>query len=443
MQGVATAAEVLAVGSTPAGVIHHRINVGLRGLAGLLHAGLAIGTGGLHVAVQSSGAGVDKVHDTVGSVALHGVAGHALDGLGGPVGTDVGEAGSLPRQLVQKKHANAVHGIVLRSEGNSLTRAVPVEGAVDNRLRHIAVRVEIRPVTLTLEATANGVETEPLLLTIDGLEVGVTVHHVAEDDGHQDALTQRALLLLRGKHEVGAIAIRADVDIALGPGKSQLQLLLVVDLLLHAALHLGHVHRLHAHAQVVLPEGLVHDGTADAHGATTDGEVALALEGCHGDTGAGKAQDLLCNILGNGGVILVLHLVTVDGERGHTLLRIGSQGGSEIHGAGALRAVEAPDSLGRAVVGLEGLRDVAPARGNNQRATHIVLRELLIGGGGLGRATDAGVGNNTLDGLTVGMLHVRLDEGGGSLGHIHGLILQRLTNAEAAAVNRRANPDGR
>ena len=135
--------------------------------------------------------------------------------------------------------------------------------------------------------------------------------------------------------------------------------------------------------------------------------------------------------------------MTVDGERGHTLLRIGSQGGSKVHGTGTLRAVEAPDGLGRAVVGLEGLRDVAPARGNNQRATHIVLRELLIGGGSLGRATDASVSNNTLDGLTVGVLHVRLNEGGSSLGHVHGLILQRLTNAEAAAVNRRANPDGR
>ena len=268
------------------------------------------------------------------------------------------------------------------------------------------------------------------------------MHHVAEDDGHEDGLAQGALLLLGREDEVGAVALRTNLHVLLGPLHGQVELGLVVDAQFHAAANLRHVDRLHAHAHVAFPEGLVHDGTGDTHGAATDGEVALATQGGHGKTGAGEAQNLLSHVLGDGGIIGVLHVVTVDGECGHTLLGIAGKSSGEVHSAGALGAVEAPDSLGRGGIGLEGFGDVAPAGSHDKGAAHVVLSELLVAGSGLSRATDGGIGDDALHGLAVGVLHVGLDEGSSSLGHVHGLILQRLTNAKAAAVNRRANPDG-
>ena len=381
------------------------------------------------------------MHDTVLGQTFHGVAGHALHSGGAPVGADIGEAGSAAGELVQQEHAHAVHGIVFRSEGNSLTRAVPVEGAVQDGLGHVAVGVEVRPVTLTLEATADGVEAQALFLAIDGLEVGVAVHHVAEDDGHEDRLAQGALLLLGGKHEVGAVAVRTNLHILLGPLHGQVELGLVVDAELHAAAHFGHVDSLHAHAHVAFPEVLVNDGTGDTHGAATDGKVALATQGGHGKTGAGEAQNLLSHVLGDGGIVGVLHVVAVDGECGNTLLGVAGQSSGQVHSAGALGAVEAPDSLGRGGIGLEGFGDVAPAGSHDKGAAHVVLSELLVAGSGLSRATDGGVGDDALHGLAVGVGHVGLDEGSGGLGHVHGLILQGFTHAEAAAVNRGADSD--
>ena len=397
----------------------------------------------MHVAVQSGGTGVDEVHDAVLGQTFHGVAGHALHSGGAPVGADVGEAGSATRQLVQQKHAHAVHGIVFRGEGNSLTRAVPVEGAVEEGFGHIAVRVEVRPVTLSLETAANGIEAHAFFLAVDFLELGIAMHHIAEDDGHEDRLAQGAFLLLGGEDEVGAVAVRANLHELLGPFHGKLELSLVVDAQFHAAAHFGHVDSLHAHAHVAFPEGLVNNGTCDTHGAATDGEVALATQGGHGETSAGKAQNLLSHVLGDGGIIGVLHVVTVDGESRNPLLGITSQSSGQVHSAGALGAIEAPDSLGGGGIGLKSFGDVAPAGSHNQGAAHVVLSELLVTGSSLSRTTDGGVGDDALHGLAVGVGHVSLDEGGGSLGHVHGLILQGFTNAEAAAVNRGADTNGR
>jgi hypothetical protein len=77
------------------------------------------------------------------------------------------------------------------------------------------------------------------------------------------------------------------------------------------------------------------------------------------------------------------------------------------------------------------------------RGRWLLPQELTAGGSSLSRATDGGVGDNALHGLAVGVGHVSLDEGGGGLGHVHGLILQGFTNAEAAAVNRGADTNGR
>ena len=269
------------------------------------------------------------------------------------------------------------------------------------------------------------------------------MHHVAEDDRHENRLAQRALFFFRGKDEVGAVAVRPDADVFLRPFHRLFEFFLVVDAQLHAAADFRHVHGLNAHPEVAFPERMVENRSRDAHRAAADGEITLALERRDGEPGAREAEDFFGDVVRDRRVVLVLHVVPVNRKRGNALLRVAGERCGEVNGARALRAVEAPDGLRRRRVRFERFRDVAPARRDGERAADVVFLELLVRGGGFGGTADAGVGNDAFHRLAVRVLHVRFDERGGGFRHVHGLFFQRFADAEAAAVNRRTNSDGR
>ena len=441
VERVASAAEVFAVCRAPFSRRHHRIDVLPGRFAGLFHDRLTVYAGCLHVAVECGRAGVDEVHDPVFRVAFHRVAGNAFDGFGRPIRANVGEARRAPRELVEEQLANAVHRVVFRGKRDCFARSVPVKRAVQKRFRHVAVRVVIRPVTLTLEAAANGVEAETFFFAVDRLQIRVPVHHVAEDNRHQNRFAERAFLFFRGKNEVGAIAVRTDFDVFFRPFHGELEFFFVVNFEVHAAAHFRHVNGLDAHAEVAFPERVVEDRSRDTHRATADGEVAFSAERSDRQPGAGEAENFFRDIFRNRGVVRVLHVVSVNRERGNAFLRVAGERGGEVNGARAFRAVEAPNRLRERRVRFKRFRDVAPARRNGERASDVVFAELLVRGGGFCGTADRRVGDNAFDRLPVRVRDVRFDERGGGFRHVHGLFFERFANTEAAAVNRRTNSD--
>ena len=54
----------------------------------------------------------------------------ALDGIGAPVGTDIGEDLCGIGEQISEEHRQGVEGIVLRSHKTRHADAVPVEGAI-------------------------------------------------------------------------------------------------------------------------------------------------------------------------------------------------------------------------------------------------------------------------------------------------------------------------
>ena len=125
--------------------------------------------------------------------------------------------------------------------------------------------------------------------------------------------------------------------------------------------------------------------------------------------------------------------MAIDAEGGQALLRMGSQHGGQIHRAGALGAVEAPDALNGHGVDVHGLGAVAPAGRDSERDVHTSLFELVGAGSTLGHAADGGVRNNNLDRFSVGIAQVLFKEFLGGLGHGHGLILQGFPDFQWAA----------
>ena len=102
--------------------------------------------------VERGGTGVDKVQKAAGRWAFQSMPGHALDGIGRPVGADIGEQLRRSGKQMAEQHGRAVQGVVFRSDDVGLANAVPIETCVKDRLHEVAVREMIRPLPLPLKA---------------------------------------------------------------------------------------------------------------------------------------------------------------------------------------------------------------------------------------------------------------------------------------------------
>ena len=163
-----------------------------------------------------------------------------------------------------------------------------------------------------------------LLLPAFG-QVLVAVHQVLDDAHHLDYELPVLVLLLPGLLDGFRILVEALLAVGLHPGQGLLILGLVVDALCHAADDLHLVHGLHPHAQVLLDEGRVDDGAADAHADGTDLQVGFPTHGGHCHCGAAEAQELLLHVLRDGGIVRLLHVMAIDAESGQALLGMGGQ----------------------------------------------------------------------------------------------------------------------
>ena len=93
----------------------------------MLHDGVALSVRSGARSVQCGSARVDKVDDAAGSASGEFLAGNTLHSLGTPVCAHVREDLGATREEVVEEHSHTVAGVVLRSENDRLTSAVPVE----------------------------------------------------------------------------------------------------------------------------------------------------------------------------------------------------------------------------------------------------------------------------------------------------------------------------
>ena len=298
----------------------------------------------------------------------------------------------------------------------------------------------VGPLTLALEAGCDGAVAASLFLEAQLGQTRVAVHEVAGDDRHLGDELPPVLVLL-GVLPLRRVPVLALLEVLADPLVGLLVLFGVVDALFDAAGELGHVDVLVAHAEVGAEEVGVDDGAGDTHGDGAHGQVGLTLHLRDGQAGGRVVEEAGAHVLGDGGVVSVLHVLAVDAEGGDADLGVAGQGGGEVHGAGALGAVEAPDGVRHRGVHVSGLGAVAPAGGDRQGQADVVRAELGGAGLGLVDAADRGVSDDDLDGAAVRVAQVGGEKLGDGLRHVHGLLFERLTNALAAAVNSGADSD--
>ena len=191
----------------------------------------------------------------------------------------------------------------------------------------------------------------------------------------------------------------------------------------------------------MLEEVVVDQGAGDAHRDVADRKIRLATHRGGGDGSPGERQNFAAYVVRNFGFVFVLHVTAVDAERRQTLLAVSGQYGGQIHGAGALGAVEAPDGLRHGGVHVHRFGTVAPTGRNGQCSADAFAGEFGCRLGRLGHAADTSVGDDAFDRRAACVTYVFRNQFGDGLGHAHRLVFQRFTHALATSVDGRPNAD--
>ncbi len=341
-----------------------------------------------------------------------------------------------------KQHeGNAVKCIIFRCKGDRLAGAVPVERRIEYRLGEVGVGHEVRPHSLTLETAEDGVSALCFLKPTHFFQLFVAVEDILYDAGHLRDELPVLLLFLCGEdgahicHALGGVDVDAFGALFLYPCESLLVFGFVVDTELFAADDFGHIHPFGVNAEVAAEEILVAVCAGDAHCLRADVNVALVLHIADSRRAACEAEYLLLNVRGDNGIVRVLYIVAVDGEAGHSYLRVCRICRREEYRAGALGAVETPYSLDGGGVLVDYLRYIAPAGCDGEGGGDVLAGEFVRAGCAFRNAADGVVRDDALNGGAVGVAHLACDKLRGCLCHVHGLLLEGFADTELSAVN--------
>ena len=108
------------------------------------------------------------------------------------------------------------------------------------------------------------------------------------------------------------VFIKALLAVRARPGIGLFKLFLIVDIELIAALHLGHIHPLCADAEIFLQKLRITVRSGDTHSDRADADISLIAHLADRRGTAGEAQDFFRYVGGNGVIIRILHIVTID-----------------------------------------------------------------------------------------------------------------------------------
>ena len=346
-------------------------------------------------------------------------------------------------------HGNAVAGVVLSGERSRGLRAVPVKGRSHNGLGEVSIRQPVRPLALALEAADHGVAAQCFFMPAHLVQTRIAVQNVADDQGHLDdklpILVSRNDLRLRndGRQILAEVLIKALFAVLAHPCQRLFIFVVVIDADGNTAQDLDLIHPLGADAKIFLQNTRIAEAARNAHRHSANIDVSFVLHPACGNSTAGETQNFLGHVIGNRIIVGFLHVMAINGESRQTALGVCGQNRSQIHRAGALGAVEAPNCLDGVGVHVERLGAVAPAGRHGQRCRNILGRELLCHTGSLGTAANRRTANHALHRRTIGVLEVLRNQLGGIFCHAHRLIFQAFTDTAPASINDRANTNFR
>ena len=184
------------------------------------------------------------------------LTGHTFHCFRAPIGTYVRENLCTVSQQMAEEHSYSVAGIIFSSQYVSFTNTVPVERSIQQGFREVTVRVEVRPLTLSLETSRNSIVTKCFFLESHFLQLRITFHQVAHDNGHLHneipvGIFFRTCLSLGFYIEILSFVFLA---IFFSPSHRFGVFFLIVNSFRHTANDFRQIYRLTAHTQIFLEE---------------------------------------------------------------------------------------------------------------------------------------------------------------------------------------------
>ena len=183
----------------------------------------------------------------------------------------------------------------------------------------------------------------------------VSTHQILDDDVHLDRELPLFIFNLAGFLNPVGIFIPTFLAVFLGPLQRSLELIFIINALIHATKNFYLIDRLHTHAKIGLNEILIHDRTADSHGNGTDLQIAQTTERSCRHCRASKTEKHFRYILRNSLVICLLNVPAIHTECRNSLLCMSSQHRCQIYSSGSLGRVQSPDTLDRCGIHIHGL----------------------------------------------------------------------------------------
>ncbi len=139
-----------------------------------------------------------------------------FDGLGTPIGAYIREHLRRVGQELAEQHGNPVEGIVFGGKHIGFPRAPPVERGVQQRFGIVAVRIEIRPLALSLKSAAQRVMPDGFLFTALG-QIRVAAVQIFDNAHHFDNKFPCFFLFSVGFFEPVGIFVKALFAVFLCP----------------------------------------------------------------------------------------------------------------------------------------------------------------------------------------------------------------------------------
>ena len=264
--GESAAAEIAEVGIVPGGVIHYSLLIFFCHIVPRLHNGIAVFVFCRAACVKAAGSRIYKVNKAVRifCMTLKVIARYSLYRFSVPAGSDIGKHLRTVGEQLHKQHTETVQNIVFGCQYIRLSRSVPIKRSIKQRFGEIAVRIEVRPLALTLKACGYRVVTYSLFLAALG-EVFITVHKVFYDNAHLNGKFPVLFFLLVCSLQIFGVFIKTHLAVFFRPFKSLFVLFLIINALGHSADDFHFVYRFNAHTEVILDKVRVNYRAAYAH----------------------------------------------------------------------------------------------------------------------------------------------------------------------------------
>ena len=125
----------------------------------LFHNSIAVFVFCFAVSVEACSTGVDQVKESASffSYAFKVISCSFLNSLRAPVCTNISEDLSSVCEEFHEHHSKTIENVVLCSEDVWLTSSVPVEGCVQHSFCEVTVRIEVCPLSLSLETSCQSI----------------------------------------------------------------------------------------------------------------------------------------------------------------------------------------------------------------------------------------------------------------------------------------------